>query len=162
MDGIDKRHHWKSSTILDTISKIHFKLLQLFHDRKSCIWAAICYVVSIWASKNLYKKHLVMCLFDLRFPFDINNPFGYLVAFTLQYIVFACMFINIACFASTGIGSWMFAIAYTKDIRNVLNQIDGIAENPKNQTEIKEKLSEFIVQHSLGKKLSHIMLYLMN
>lgn len=47
----------------------------------------------------------------------------------------------------------MFAIAFTKDIRNVLNQIDGIAENPQNQTEIEEKLSEFIEQHSLGKKL---------
>lgn len=89
-----------------------------------------------------------------RFPFEINNPVGYIIAFTLQYIVFACMFINIACFASTGIGSWKFAIAYTEDIRNILNEIDGIAKKVKNQTKIEEKLSEFIVQYSLGKQLS--------
>lgn len=88
-----------------------------------------------------------------RFPFDINNPVGYLIAFTLQYIVFACMFINIACFASTGIGSYMFAIGITKDVRSVLNPINDIGKTRQNQAEIEKQLSEFVVQHSLGKKL---------
>lgn len=71
----------------------------------------------------------------------------------MQYIVFACMFINIACFASTGIGAYVFAIAFTEDIRSVLSPMDDIAKTPEKQTKIDEQLSQFIVQHSLGKKL---------
>lgn len=105
--------------------------------------------------KNTKKPMLSCDLYVIqRFPFGINNPVGYVIAFTLQYVVFACMFINVSCFGSTGIGCWKFAIAYTEDIRNILTEIDDIAQDAEYQIKLDQKLSEFIVQHSLGKQLS--------
>lgn len=47
----------------------------------------------------------------------------------------------------------MFAIGITKDVRSVLNPINDIGKTRQNQAEIEKQLSEFVVQHSLGKKL---------
>lgn len=112
---------------------------------------AMWYVIK--TTKAPWRIILSCIRFIQRFPFDINNPVGYFAAFTLQYIVFACMFINIGCFASTGIAAYMFAIAFTKGIRNTSIPFNDIAKTRHRQGKIEKQLSVFIVEYSQGKKL---------
>lgn len=99
-----------------------------------------------------------------RFPFDMNNPIGYLIAFALQYMLFACMFLNISCFASLGIGAYMFAIAGCKDSRGDICQMNARKVSKiaaKYQAKIMKQLSRFVLYHSQVKQLSICALLLL-
>lgn len=86
-----------------------------------------------------------------RFPFDWNNPIGYLIAFVIQYIIIAYEFCLTSCALAVGIGSLWLAILATKDIRRILNLI-----NDKAQTNVIQSndLIDFIEAHGAIKQLS--------
>lgn len=90
-----------------------------------------------------------------RFPFDSNNPIGYLMAVILEYIIFGYEYFVVAVLASFGIGSYYIAISIIKEHQRILNRINDEAHANGNQLkELKKLIAEFIHAHGFVKELS--------
>lgn len=101
------------------------------------------------------KNHIRLYL--ARFPFDSNNPIGYFVAVTVQYIICGYEFFLIACSLALFIGLNWFIVAVIKEIRRILHEINKKAQANANQpSKLMELFSEFIYTHSILKQLSII------
>lgn len=66
--------------------------------------------------------------FKKRFPFDPNNPFGYLIAVIIEYIILSYEFLMNACFLGLLTGTFWVVISVTKDIQCILHSINGKAK----------------------------------
>lgn len=90
-----------------------------------------------------------------RFPFDYNNPIGYLFAVIVEYIIIGHEYFVIACTLGLGIGAFWFAVSATKEIRHTLNLINNEVKAKTNHSvELKILFSEFINAHATVKQLS--------
>lgn len=90
-----------------------------------------------------------------RFPFNPNNPAGYSIAVTIQYIILFYEYFIDTCTVSLGIGAFYFAISATDDIQYILHSINDKAEASESQSsELKILLAEFIDAHVATKQLS--------
>lgn len=143
--------------------QIYHQFLFLFHYRhgKRCVSITISYVVSQY---NAYKftnfdpfdtyNLKSICLSAFRFPFDANTPFGYFVAFSLQYIAFLNISYTCTITVCFGAGGSLIMMSMAKDIKNDLFAINEAAATVENPTEVTHKLNEFIQFHSDAKQLS--------
>lgn len=100
----------------------------------------------------------------LRIPFESKNPFGFLIAVTLQYIIVGYELSVIACMLSLGIGAFMFAIASTEEINRSLNDFNKVMNgdgqgSSDNRSYFLEQFSTFIVAHSTVKQLRRSILH---
>lgn len=94
------------------------------------------------------------CSFD-RFPFDSNNPNGYLIAFVLEYITLAYTYFTVECSLALLIGSYWFAIAVTKEIRRILYSINVMTQAKESRSqEMTAIFLEFIDAYAAIKQLS--------
>lgn len=90
-----------------------------------------------------------------RFPFAWNNPFGYLIAVTVEYTTCACEYFLGACTLALAIGTFWIAISMTKEIQQILLIINDEAKEKKIQSEqLNVLFSEFIDAHGIVKQLS--------
>lgn len=88
-----------------------------------------------------------------RFPFDWENPLGYLIAIAVQYVVVAYECFAGACSLSLGIGLYWFVNSASKDFQRFLPSINDRAdESPSN--ELKMLFIEFVDAHVIIKQLS--------
>lgn len=87
----------------------------------------------------------------VRYPFDWRNPFGYSIAFTLQYITLAYVFQFIALIASMGIGVFLLTISMVKDLKYTAKALNKFN---KNKSLSLEQFYEFIQYYSIVKQLS--------
>lgn len=93
-----------------------------------------------------------------RFPFDTNNPIGYVFAAILQYQVLKYNLLIAANVLPTLIGVFFIAIALTNDIKNDLNSINENAKMEDNRLEMMMKqLCKFIEFHSTLKQFSDLV-----
>lgn len=96
-----------------------------------------------------------LCYSKKRFPFDTNNPIGYLIAVILEYIIIDYECFIIACTLSFGIGACWFGASTTKEIQSILHSINDKTQTIECPTnELKILFSEFIDTHSAIKQLS--------
>lgn len=91
----------------------------------------------------------------LRFPFGTKNPFGYIVATVLQYIIVVYAFSVLSSLATLGIGAFLFAVLATKDIIQSMKSIDKSAMSEKRQSKTFKRFSDFILIHSTVKQFSN-------
>lgn len=94
-------------------------------------------------------------LFFNRFPFDTDNPIGYLSAVILEYAMSAYEFFLVACTLALGIGEYCFAISASAQMQRFLSKMNDLARVNENQSnEIKLTFTQFIDAHGFVKQLS--------
>lgn len=96
---------------------------------------------------------------SLRFPFNWKNPYGYLIAFALQYIMVLNLHFFVACAVSTGIGIYLWASTFTLDIKNhirIVNDIVNLGNSDDNHLRLSKQLYETIEFFTVVKQLSGI------
>lgn len=80
-----------------------------------------------------------------RFPFETNNPLGYLIVVILEYIICGYEFFIVACTLALGIGAFWLAISVTKEIQRILCLIDEkIHANENQSTDLNILFSGFV------------------
>lgn len=89
-----------------------------------------------------------------RFPFDWENPFGYLNAVMLEYLFTICIASFIGSLAILGISSYLLGIAIVKDMKYNLYLMNDNAKIKAKRLITVEQFSDFIKLHSMAKKLS--------
>lgn len=135
--------------------------LLLYRFGKWFIWVAISNVVNsvmkiLNPRPNIFEK-LTWTAFLLvkRFPFDWHNPIGYLIAVTVEYVIFGYECFIIACVLSFGIGAIWLIISVTKEIRHTLHSINDVGqENKIKSNELKRLFSEYFHTYAAIKQLS--------
>lgn len=96
----------------------------------------------------------VSCLFH-RFPFESNNPIGFLIAFIIEYIILGYEYFVVACILALGTGAFLFAISTTKDFQRSTPVINTKTKRKGNQlNELNTFFSEFIYSLGAVKQLS--------
>lgn len=90
-----------------------------------------------------------------RFPFDSKNPFGFLVAIAIQYVMFSRGELVGACALVLAIGSYLYSMAITKSIKACLFAIMRNVKYQNNRTHLFKQFVEFIKLHSGAQQLSN-------
>lgn len=108
----------------------------------------------------LFDGHLTdfllndLYMFILRLPFDWRNPFGFSIAFAIQYATLLYATKIGVCALTLGIGSYILAIASSKCIKGSLFAIGRSIKAESDRSCILDQLIEFIDFHSRVKQLS--------
>lgn len=96
-----------------------------------------------------------MCKLCLkRMPFELRNPFEFLLAMAIQCIMLGSMLLIGACILTLGTGTYLYAIAMSKCIKENLFTIIESCRNKNKRHLICEQLVEFIDFHTNAKQLS--------
>lgn len=140
---------------------MYCQLCHLPHHRFGRRFISIAHpiVVSFYhANAENSRQTIKMTLFFLlcgRFPFDTNNPIGYLTAVILEYVLIGYQYFVAACTLSLGIGAYWIAISTTEEIRRILGSIKRDAEpNENSPNELKQMFAEYIHAHATIEQLS--------
>lgn len=89
-----------------------------------------------------------------RLPFDWRNPYGFMIALGIQYVMFLYMAMIGGNIFILPVGSFLYAIAMTKCIKGSLFAIGRSGDTNQTTGPILEQLAEFIEFHSHVKQLS--------
>lgn len=96
---------------------------------------------------------------NTRFPFDSNNPTGYLIAVLIEYVIVTYEYIMITCTLGLAIGAFWFIISVTKEIQHILHSINDKAQANEDQSnEMQILFAEYIDAHAALKQLSLLSL----
>lgn len=107
--------------------------------------------------KLIQKK---FCSCSDRFPFDRNNPIGYLIAVVIEYIIIDYELLIVACTLGLGIGMYWFAISVAKEIKRILRSINIEAQTDEIPAiKVKILFSEYIDTQAAIKQLSIYLNY---
>lgn len=87
-------------------------------------------------------------LFFHRFPFDMKNPIGYLLAFILLYILHINLLYFATCAFVIGVGIYMLVISVTKDLKNIVITFRDCVKTEPNPLLLSKHLFDFIQFHS--------------
>lgn len=90
-------------------------------------------------------------------PFDWKSSFGFLITMAVQYLMFVWMVMIGACVAVLVIGFYVYVIAMSKCIKQILSAIDKSLRVKTNRKRIGVQLIEFIEFHTQVKQLSHLI-----
>lgn len=94
-----------------------------------------------------------MYISNARLPYAWKNPFGYLVTVTPLLLWAVYPFKYLGCFTFFTLGTYMFAIALVKVLKEELHSINKIATEGKSPNEMYMRLSKFIWMHADSKQL---------
>lgn len=124
--------------------------LLLYRVRKWCVWVASSNVVSIELRYNLIEQRIwIWILFDpKRFPWNMKDPIGYIVAFILQSQLMVYQMFNVACILSIGFGAYLFIMTLTEDLKMRIAAVNECGKNQASELDALEKVTEFIHLHS--------------
>lgn len=106
------------------------------------------------------KWHRIKCKTNFafkffRFPFSWQNPFGYPIAFTLQYIMLMYVFEFIALAVSMVFGIYLLTTSMFKDMKQILRTLNKF---PQNELMFILQLNDFLNFHSISKQLRFILM----
>lgn len=132
-------------------------------ERKLCISIAFSNVVSaINSISSSYEKWSQNCVLfcSSRFPFDTNNPIGYLLAVVLQYYLTKNIILFVATVISSLVGNFFIGKAFANDMTNDLKLINDSVKVKTNRMQAIKQLCEFIEFHSTVKELSNFVIFI--
>lgn len=89
-----------------------------------------------------------------RFPFDVKNLVGYLIACVLEYTMVSYVFYFIACIISLAIGSFVMLLGLINDLNDNLKTINENVKTNGTHFQTVCQLYEFVQFHSEAKQLS--------
>lgn len=132
-------------------SVLRLQLFHLFHHWFEECGLRITISDLVLTSKQSYLvnacvlKRLHLSLFVVRrLPFDWKNPFGFVMAITLQYIIFTYAMKVGACVLTLAIGLYLYVIAMSECIKQILFAISQSTRTEAEQNLIQEQLIEYI------------------
>lgn len=116
---------------------------------------SVCFYSCFIVKKTFFASNLLLC----RLPFDWKCPSGYLVAIVLQWfaMIYACFSIMIV--ITTGIASYLYLNAVTKDIKCILKPMNKRSNSKNHCKHIHKHFIDFIDLHSAIKQLSNTLLF---
>lgn len=86
----------------------------------------------------------------------MKKPFGYIIAFAVQYTAMWYVHCNIACMISLAFGSFLVSMSVIKNIKNNIYSINKNVKSKENRLQTFKKISNFIDFHATLKQLSKI------
>lgn len=89
-----------------------------------------------------------------RFPFNWENPSGYLVAFLAEVILITCAAIAGVLATDFGIGINLILISMAKDVEADMLSINQVIENRPKRSQAVKQFKDFIRLCSDSKQLS--------
>lgn len=152
--------HNENNAALHDVASVHYQLRNLLFHWFGwwIIWIAIRTMVRQWFSSEIgvlltekYFKNI-----NRRFPFNWKTPFGYLIAYALEYMGAVHSISIVLCQTTFIIASYWMLISLGKDITNELNTINAAQED---RLELTMKLSNVIHLHSNAKQLSDFTIF---
>lgn len=109
-------------------------------------------------SNEIDEIFLILFALQNRFPFDSNNPSGYLIATILEYIVIGYEFFVIACTLAFAVGIIWFVISTIEEFKSCLHRINRTAQvNDIEPNKLKILFTQFIYAHGTINQLSNNM-----
>lgn len=94
--------------------------------------------------------------FPCWFPFNWKNPFGYLVACALQYILIRYLFIFVVFCVYFEIGFYFLLVSIADDIKRCIKSLNQNAKSKRKRLKLSKEFGDFIQFHSHTKQLSKI------
>ena len=94
------------------------------------------------------------CIKIQRLPFDWRNPFGFLVAIAIQYVMLSYTLIVAAVMMTLAIGAYLFGMAASKCIKGSLFNISRNIKARRSRKHVMKQVIEFVEFHSTVKQLS--------
>lgn len=92
----------------------------------------------------------------LRFPFSLNTPFSFLIAFTMIYINVLNLMLFGLCCLSYGIDMFMLVTSLIKDIKNDLTEFRKTIESKKYSI-VSKRFVDAVEFHSIVKRCGKIL-----
>lgn len=156
---------------LCNFTESHSQLFRLFHHRfrKCKFCAAHSGLVSsqfavqehALCNKNTTSIGIIKYNFHLRFPFDWKNPFGYVVAVLIEFIITTYICLIMGILMSLAIEAILLLLTLAKHIQNLLHKFNKSA---KSESAAYKHLTNYVDFHSvlkqLSKSLSHFLINL--
>lgn len=93
---------------------------------------------------NKYIHYGVFFIHLSRFPFDWENPIGYLIAITLQLELISWNLRFMANLVSFGVACLLFTFQAAKDMKYDLHKINKNVKTKQTRSQTVEQLTEFI------------------
>lgn len=106
---------------------------------------------------NKCFAHLFFSRNNSRFPFDTQQPIGYVLAVILQFFMLRYILLFSASLLSMVVGFFFMTISLTKDIENELRLINDCAKIKNHRSKAMKQLCKFIEFHSTLKQLSNFL-----
>lgn len=103
-------------------------------------------------SSQKFAEIFIFFIF-VRLPFEWRTPFGYLIAYFIQFPCAYFQMLVAACSLNILIGSCRILMSFVKDIENDLYSFNKNTETKLNRAELKVQLNEFIEFHVKIKQL---------
>lgn len=166
----------KTKQLVEKLEKISFTLLVIlspicfeFPKAIFCYWdyftsesgnAAFALPFEMWLvfSQFVLKiggDFVYICVYLIRrLPFDWRNPYGYLAAVLIQYVVGLYLFLFATCVLPTTLGAYMLARTFAKDLMICINSINDRVNINGNKVEIIKQYSKMLKIHSFLLELS--------
>lgn len=88
-----------------------------------------------------------------RFPFNWKDPFFYALAMAVEYLVTMDLFYFISCLTTLKIGTLLYTITITEDIKRSVHSINTNGRLKKN-VQIFTELTNFVQFHLEARQLS--------
>lgn len=113
-------------------------------------------MISMWwvFRNNFYiLRHWLNIFGSCRFPFDTNNPTGYILAFMLQYIMAFYLIFSTATMINLGIGTYLLATSLSNDLLADLHHfIECKLFSEGNKIQALKQIANFCRMHSTSKR----------
>lgn len=113
-------------------------------------------ILCVWGVCKFTKY---FCSPRKRLPFDWRNPFGFLVANTIQCVMLSYALLIGACALVLAIGGFLYIIELSKCIKHRLFALGPRTDAKTNLTCILNQLAEFIELHSNVKQLTESIFF---
>lgn len=97
---------------------------------------------------------IFVSLLKQRFPFNVGNPVGYVIAFAIQYVLVSNNLLSPACVTAFSIGISSTMVSFTKDINDHLYSINQKVKLKKNLLHILKQFTGLIELHGNAIQLS--------
>lgn len=110
---------------------------------------AMSHLISIYLFNDLQHRYFI---FVCRFPFNAKNPFGFLIALALQYIMFSYAAKIAAGVLALAIGLYLYTIAMSKCVKqNLIAMSQSFRSKSQSKTArpfIRDQFIEYIKCYS--------------
>lgn len=111
---------------------------------------------------NSYDLSSQFAVETKSYPFDWENPIGFLIVIIWQFAATFLLLRFLACLLLLALASLLFAFSITKDWKNDLRTLDAMAKTKRSETDMFEQLTEFVRSHSNIEQLNKFSLEFMN
>lgn len=98
----------------------------------------------------------------LRLPFDWKTPYGYMIAFFIEFGTFYYILVISACYLSFLSGACETLISFAVDLKSEINGLNGNLEMNDNSMNIHRRVFDIVEFHSTLMQFTHDFIIIYN